>query len=218
MALSLLIFDCDGVILENMDVKIRAFERIGGEVSREMGERLAMYHAMHGGVSRYEKFAWLYRQAYGRNISPEESEALNRRFVEYALEEVAVSPLVRGTQEVLDHWKGRVPMYVASGAPQEELVFLLEKRGLAHYFNAMYGYPPPKEHLLPRILKEVGCPPGEAVMVGDSGYDLRAAEHAGTLFYGRGELFKGGDYPWHEDMTRLNGYLENLYLENLSRD
>ena len=210
MGLSLLIFDCDGVILESMDVKTRAFERIGNDFGKEMGERLAMYHAINGGVSRYEKFEWLYRMVYGRSITPDESAVLNGRFVDYALEEIATSPLVAGTCDVLERWQGRVPMYVASGAPQEELVFLLEKRGLGHYFNGIYGSPPSKGPLLLKILQETGSPPEETLMIGDSAYDLRAAEQAGTLFYGRGGRFKYGPHPWHEDLTRLNDYLEHL--------
>ena len=210
MPLSLLIFDCDGVILESMDVKTRAFQRIGQDFGPEMGDRLAMYHAMRGGVSRFEKFAWLYQEVYGRDIRPDEAQALNQRFVGYAMEEIAACKLVNGTREVLKRWKGRVPMYVASGAPQEELVFLMEKRGLAAYFDGIYGWPPPKGELLLRILRQSGCAPEETVMIGDSSYDLRAAEQAGTLFYGRGDMFRGGPYPWHKDLTRLNEYLESL--------
>lgn len=210
MPLSLVIFDCDGVLLENMDVKAAAFRRIGDNFSREMGDRLAMYHALRGGVSRFEKFDWLYRMTLGRSPTDEEAAALNERFVQYALEAVAVSPLVKGAREALERWKGRKPLYVASGAPQKELEFILEKRGLAHYFDGIYGYPPAKTELLRQILADSGLPARETVMIGDSRYDLQAAEEAGTLFYGRGEFFRDGQYPWHDDLTKLNEYLEGL--------
>ena len=35
MALSLIVFDCDGVLLESVDVKTRAFARIGEEYGAE---------------------------------------------------------------------------------------------------------------------------------------------------------------------------------------
>lgn len=210
MALSLLVFDCDGVILESLDVKTRAFYRIGLDFGQEAAERLVMYHRLHGGVSRYEKFTWLYEQFADHPITDEEKKALNDRFVNVALDEITRCALVPGVQATLDAWKGRVPMYVASGAPEEELRFVLERRGLSGYFDDIRGYPPHKTYLLEAIVSRSGVDPAQCVMVGDSVTDLRAAESVGTLFYGRGSDFSGGPWPWHDDLTRLNEYLESL--------
>lgn len=210
MALALLVFDCDGVILESVDVKTQAFRRIGEAFSQEIADRLVMHHSMHGGVSRYKKFAWLYEECLGRGITPEEEAELNERFVRYALEEIMLCPLVPGILDVLERWNGRVPMYVASGAPQEELEFVLQKRNLAGYFDGICGYPPGKTELLQGILQKTGAAPSDTVMVGDAATDMYAAEAAHTLFYGRGEFFRTGSWPWHSDLTKLNAYLESL--------
>jgi phosphoglycolate phosphatase-like HAD superfamily hydrolase len=210
MSLALIIFDCDGVLLESVEAKTRAFRRIGAEFSPEAAERLAEYHLLHGGVSRSEKFAWLFREILGRRILPEENESLCRRFADYCLEEVCASDFVPGALEVLDRWRGRLPLHVASGTPQGELVDVLTRRGLAGYFAGMSGYPPDKAGLLRNILDGSGLPPGEALMVGDSLTDQQAAEMAGTLFYGRGSAFRASGWPWHPDLRRLNAYLERL--------
>lgn len=210
MALELIVFDCDGVILESLDIKTLAFHRVGLDYGQEAADRLVMHHRMHGGVSRYEKFAWLYDNFVGRPITEEEKKALNEKFVAIALEEITRCALVKGMQEVLDAWQGRLPMYVASGAPQEELAFVLERRGLAPYFKGIFGYPPHKTALLRTIVEAEGADPGHVLMVGDSFTDQRAAEDVGTLFYGRGKEFLPSGHPWHEDMTRLNDYLESL--------
>ncbi|MDR1945658.1 MAG: HAD family hydrolase [Desulfovibrio sp.] len=204
----LVVFDCDGVILESMDVKTRAFRRIGAEFGEEAADRLALYHSLRGGVSRYEKFAWLYREVLGREISDEEKERLNEKFTDAALAEVMDCPLVPGMAEVLDRLYGRLPLYVASGAPQEELRFILEKRGLSRYFEDIRGYPPAKHLLLKSIVEKSGADPARCVMVGDAYTDLEAARHAGTLFYGRGELFRDSGLPGHEDMSRFTVWLE----------
>lgn len=210
MALSLLVFDCDGVILESLDIKTMAFRRIGLDFGQEAADSLVMYHRLHGGVSRYEKFAWLYERFAGRAITDEEKVALNERFVAAAMEEIAVCALVPGVEETLSAWKGRVPMYVASGAPEEELKFVLERRGLAGYFEGIRGYPPQKTALLDAIVRKTGLKAEECVMVGDSLTDMYAAQSVGTLFYGRGETFKDSPWPWHHDLTRLNDYLLGL--------
>ena len=210
MALSCLIFDCDGVILESVPVKTRALARLAEPFGPEAVDRLLMYHKAHGGVSRYKKFEWLYREVLGREITRAELEDLGRRFVELAFEEVCRCDLVPGVEAVLTRWQGRTPMYVCSGAPHEELNVILEGRGLHHYFAGIFGSPPAKTELLREIIRLAGVDPASAVMVGDSVTDLDAAEAVGTLFYGRGGELRGGSFPWGEDLTGLNAWLEAL--------
>ena len=146
MALSLIVFDCDGVILESVDAKTKAFGQVAGPLGAEARDRLLLYHTLHGGVSRREKFAWLYREVFHREITPEEMEDCCARFVSYALDNVLNAPLVPGVMDVLERWHGRVPMYVCSGTPQEELQSVLEQRGLARYFTGICGTPPPRRN------------------------------------------------------------------------
>ena len=88
--------------------------------------------------------------------------------------------------DVLERWHGRVPMYVCSGTPQEELQSVLEQRGLARYFTGICGTPPAKAELLKGIVRKERIDPADAVMVGDATTDSDAAEAAENLFYGRG--------------------------------
>ena len=210
MALSLIVFDCDGVLLESVDAKTRAFARIGRDFGQEAEDRLVLFHALHGGVSRREKFAWLYSEVLGRTITDAEQEALCTKFVDYCFDEIRICQMVPGVEEVLRTWHGRVPMYVASGAPHEELHIVLKERGLAHYFEGIFGSPPGKTVLLRNIVAATGADPSQTIMIGDSQTDLSAAEAVGTLFYGRGECFKSSGQPWHHDLTALNAYLEAL--------
>ena len=210
MALSCIVFDCDGVILESVPVKTHAFARIAAPFGAEAVDRLVRHHKRHGGVSRYQKFEWLYREVLGREITQEELEVLGRRYAEIAFEEVCRCALVPGVEEVLKRWKGRVPMYVCSGAPHEELNLILRGRGLTPYFAGIYGSPPAKAELLRGIIDRAGVEPATAVMIGDSDTDLDAAVRVGTLFYGRGGELEGGSFPWGEDLTGLNTWLESL--------
>lgn len=213
MALSLIVFDCDGVLLESVEVKTQAFARIGEEFGPEARDKMVAYQRMHGGVSRYKKFEWLYRDVLGRSISEEELSALNEKFVQYAYDAVMHCPLVPGAQEVLERWHGRTPMHVASGAPHGELVRILEARGLSRYFAGIQGSPPGKTEVLRGIVTQAGVHPSDVIMIGDASTDQYAAEAVRTQFYGRGEYFRHSGYPWHEDLTRLNEHLEALFAE-----
>jgi phosphoglycolate phosphatase-like HAD superfamily hydrolase len=86
MPLQCLVFDCDGVILDSVPVKTRAFARLAEPFGPEARDRFVMYHTVHGGVSRYKKFEWFFREVLGREISQEESTQWGRRFAEYALD------------------------------------------------------------------------------------------------------------------------------------
>ena len=210
MALSLIVFDCDGVILESVDAKTKAFGQVAEPLGAEARDRLLLYHSLHGGVSRREKFAWLYREVFHREITPEEMEDLCARFVTYALDNVLNAPLVPGIMDVLERWHGRVPLYVCSGTPQEELQSVLEQRGLARYFTGICGTPPAKAELLKGIVRKERIDPADAVMVGDAPTDSDAAEAAETLFYGRGAFFENATCPHGPDLLGLNDWLEEL--------
>lgn len=207
MALQYLVFDCDGVILDSVPVKTRAFGRVAEPFGPEARDRLLMFHKVHGGVSRYEKFAWLYETVLGRHITPEESRRLGEQFAQYVQEELRSCPLIPGIQEVLDTWQGSMPLFVCSGTPQEELLSVLHVRGLDGYFTGIYGTPPAKAALLARIVREQKANPADVLMVGDAPTDLDAALAAETQFYGVGSLLKGGSFPWGEDLTGLNAWI-----------
>ena len=152
MALKCLVFDCDGVILDSVPVKTRAFARLAEPYGEEARDRFVMYHTVHGGVSRYKKFEWFFREILDREITPVESEEWGRRFAEYALDEVRRCELIPGIARVLEHWQGKLPLYVCSGAPHEELNFILKERGLDSCFTGIYGSPPSKAKLLAMIV------------------------------------------------------------------
>ncbi len=210
MALSLLMFDCDGVILEAVDVKAEAFAKLGEPLGRETADRMRVFHYMNGGVNRVEKFRWFYRTFHGREATEAELKDMAGRFAELALEGVRASALVPGITDVLNRWHGKVPMGVCSGSPQDELRELLEFRGLSRYFDIISGAPPSKAIRLQRIVRAANIVPEDAVMVGDAFADMDAAKTAGTRFYGRGPRFENSGCPWHHDLTRLNEWLEAL--------
>ena len=207
MRLECLVFDCDGVLLDSVPVKTRAFARLAEPFGPEARDRFVMYHSVHGGVSRYKKFAWFFREVLGREISQEESEEWGQRFAAYALDEVRRCPLIPGALETLERWHGVLPLYVCSGAPQEELSLVLRERGLEHYFAAIHGSPPGKASLLAQVVHEASVMPEATLMVGDAVTDRNAAEEVGTLFYGVGEGLRGGPFPWGADLTELNDWI-----------
>lgn len=210
MRLAALVFDFDGIILESVNAKTEAFRALAMPWGKEAADALAAYHLKHGGVSRYLKFEWFFKEVLGKPLSQERSEELGREFSRLCLAGVKAAPFVPGFLQVLSVAHGRWPLYVASGTPHEELRDILQCRELSGFFKEVFGTPPSKSELLQKAVSAAGAKPAEVLMIGDSHTDLEAAVAVGTAFYGRGDYFKGKDVIWSEDLTGLAVYLNSL--------
>lgn len=204
-AFDLLVFDCDGVLLDSVAVKTDTFGKLFEHLGPEAVDYVKDHHLRHGGVSRYAKFEHYFQKFMGRSISAEESAALDRRFNEIALEQLLITPPIAGAREFLETHQGEWPMYVASGAPDRDLRIILEKMGLAPYFRGIHGSPTPKAELLAMIVDQEEADPRRTLMIGDSNTDLDAANAVGTRFLGVGEF--PPPHPWMPDLTGLYDFL-----------
>ncbi len=203
VGISLVVFDCDGVILESVDVKTRAFGQIVEEYGPEAVVRMTEYHLSHGSVSRFRKFEWFYDEVLGRKIAEDELQALGRKFRRLVFEGVMRSLMVPGIMETFESLHGRLPMYVASGTPSDELLQILTARNLTRFFKGTCGAPPGKTELLRRIIEQECIDPNDTLMVGDSSTDLDAAISCGTKFYGISAQFAETAWPFGHDCTAL---------------
>ena len=52
----IIVFDCDGVILNSNKIKTEAFENSVRYLGDEAAKSLRNYHIQNGGISRYQKF------------------------------------------------------------------------------------------------------------------------------------------------------------------
>ena len=78
------IFDCDGVILDSNQVKSRAFYDTALPYGTNVAEKFLTYHREFGGVSRFEKFRYLFADILGMDhLEPDLQMAL-LRFSEFA--------------------------------------------------------------------------------------------------------------------------------------
>lgn len=204
--------DFDGVVLESVDVKTRAFEALFLDEGREAADRVVAYHEANGGISRYEKFRWAYREVLRRPLSDAQEKALGDRFNALVEEAVSSAEWVPGAREFIASWSAILPLYVASGTPQEELRRVVERRGLTPSFRGVYGSPRGKAEILRMIAADLACPADRLVMVGDSVNDLEGARTAGARFVGRR---RGADpfppnTPLVEDLRALDEALRHL--------
>ncbi|MGB3114366.1 MAG: HAD-IA family hydrolase, partial [Candidatus Omnitrophota bacterium] len=203
-----IIFDFDGVIAESMDVKREAFRELFKE-HREKVDEIERFHMDNGGMSRYDKFRYIYKNILGRELSRERFEKLCASFHELVVDKVVEAPFVKGAREVLDRSLGRYPMYIVSGTPEDEINEIVKRRGLNKYFIGIYGSPAGKAESINKILGENGYNRKKTLFIGDSKNDLQAAQETGVTFIAR---VAGQRQEWSDSgyVSRVMPDLEGL--------
>lgn len=202
-------FDFDGVILDSVDVKTRAFACMFRQYGPEIEKAVVDYHLANGGVSRYEKFKYYYKNLLQKNIDSEELQSLGEKFSEMVIEKVINSEFIPGALETLQALrKQKTPCFIASGTPDEEIKSIVRHKGLGPYFKEVHGSPQKKEHIIIDISKRHGLKISKCLFVGDAITDYNAAYKCGTNFLGIVKDKFKSPFPentWITDCMTLGG-------------
>jgi len=181
-----LLFDFDGVILESAGIKTAAYRKLLEENnSPEKVDDFMEYHAANTGISRYVKIQYFYEQILGSKLTDTKKEELINKFSEIVFNEILQASFVKGMPEFLEENYKKLPLFVVTGTPTEEINLIIKKRKLNFYFKEVHGAPGEKKDIIFDILNRYKWDPGEAVFFGDAQSDLRAAEETGVIFVAR---------------------------------
>ena len=212
----IIILDFDGVILESVDVKTRAFRELFSFTPQHVDE-IVNFHVQNGGMSRFDKFRYFYKNIIKEPLSDEQYDFLCDRFSELVFDGVLKSTFVSGAENFLKHFSAKTSLFVVSATPASELTEIVRQRGLLDYFNDIYGSPRTKHECIEEILTNMNCPKENAIFVGDALNDYKAAKKAGVRFVGRvksGDINIFKEYDGVEivvsDLDELQSYLEGL--------
>lgn len=188
-----IVFDFDGVILDSVGIKTRAFMRLFEGYGDEVVEKVIAHHEANGGISRFRKFEYIYEHFLKKPLGDEEKARLGEEFMAMAFEEVIKAEWIPGALEFLQKYSDRYACFVASGTPQEELRRIVDARGLNSFFVETFGSPTAKPDIVRDILKRHGFEAGEVAFIGDATTDYDAAMETGLRFFG---VESGGQNPF----------------------
>jgi phosphoglycolate phosphatase-like HAD superfamily hydrolase len=214
-----IIFDLDGVIIESAGIKTEAFRTLFSDYPERLPEIIA-YHQKNAGISRYNKFRYIYGCILGRELSKEKERELGEKFSQIALDKILRAPLVAGVEDFLKNNYRRYMLFVASGTPDEELGFILSQRGLVNYFKGAYGTPQTKTQITKRILDEHQLANREAVFIGDAESDKIATVETGVTFIARMNMSDKtlDNCTWKiKDFTEFDKILDKILKTALAR-
>ena len=130
----IIIFDCDGVILNSNAIKTEAFYESILEYGEENATELVNYHKSKGGVSRYKKFDHFFQDILNieGGYSKKKAKALDN--FSYILKELILNCEVsEGLYDLYAH-KADQKWMVASGSDEKELNEVLLEKKVSHFF------------------------------------------------------------------------------------
>jgi phosphoglycolate phosphatase-like HAD superfamily hydrolase len=184
-AVRTIILDFDGVIVDSNGVKTAAFADVFARFPEHL-ERMMAYHHDNVSMSRFDKFDYLLRECLHRPDDAGLRQELADDFSRCTLDRVVACPFVTGAERFLQEFSGKTALYLASVTPQHDLDEILERRELRHFFRGVYGCPPwSKESAIRDVLRIEHISPQQAVLIGDSDGDRRAAAATGIQFVAR---------------------------------
>ena len=86
MGICIIIFDFDGVILESVSVKTEAFRKLFSFAPEHIDE-IIQYHKDNGGMSRYDKFRYIYKSILREDLTQQKFEELSEKFADIVFNE-----------------------------------------------------------------------------------------------------------------------------------
>lgn len=207
------IYDCDGVMFDSFEANLAYYDRIMAmldkpPLSREDGE---LMHVLHTCAS----------QDVLRRIFPDEASWNAAMGCAHAVDYGELIPLLRmedGFRETLEALTPQVMLAVCTNRAKT-MEMVLQYFDLARYFGcvmtaARVTNPKPHPEPLLKVLEHCRIGPDEALFVGDSDLDRRAALSAGIPFVAyKADLPAFARIDRHGDiLTLLSGPPSPLYL------
>ena len=175
----IVLFDCDGVILDSNEIKSDAFYNCALRFGKAEAQWLKEFNKENGGVSRYKKFELFARRQSPENLLGLADELISR----YEREVVGKLLVCPASQTLLENVEHRGVWAVISGGDQNELRDLFSRRGLSDQFNGgIYGSPRDKFELVEEEISPMISESVRVLFVGDARLDAKVAKTFGFDF------------------------------------
>jgi len=215
---SALIFDLDGTLIDTVYAHVFAWQRALAEEGMPIdGWRIHRRIGMSGGL-----FARAVAREVGRDLSPEETEAIQLRHGAIFRELLPERRPLPGGRELLEHLRARGIVHgIATSGRRPEIDLSLEALGVGDETVVIDRGDVPRAKPAPDLFlacqAALGVEPDDCYVVGDAVWDILAARRAHMLSvgllsggYGTDELLSAGAYRVYDDTAELHASLDEL--------
>ena len=174
-------WDFDGVIKDSVEVKSNAFESLFLPFGKKFSKKIRRHHEKNGGMSRFDKFS-IYLAWAGQDPTKRIVDQYADKFSLLVKQKVIDSSWVDGIKEYLQEHYDKQQFFLITATPQLEIEYILDQLKIKLYFQKVIGSPINKGKAVESLLKEYDIDPLQAIMVGDSISDYKAAESNHVAF------------------------------------
>jgi HAD superfamily hydrolase (TIGR01549 family) len=182
--IKVVIFDFDGVLVESVEIKNQAFQKVFKDKNDFFVKEIGKYCNNNPGVTRKKKFTHILNKILNESPTKEKVQRLSAQFSQLTNESIIAASEVKGASKFIkanDHYR----LYIASATPQKDLKYIVEMKKWKEYFCQIYGTPLSKEDIINKIIQKEECSVSEVVLIGDTVVDQEAANKVGVLFIAR---------------------------------
>jgi phosphoglycolate phosphatase-like HAD superfamily hydrolase len=180
--ISTIFFDFDGVVLDSVDVKTKAFMHLYSEFGEKIVSAVKKHHLENGGMSRYEKFSFYHKNYLGIEISEAEINSLAENFSTLVVQKVIESDPIPGSLDFVDKYYNLYDMFIVSGTPQKEIRQIANSLQLTNKMKGIFGSPKKKEIHVEDIIRLNNYNRSDCLFIGDAKADYTAALVNDTRF------------------------------------
>ncbi len=216
----LVIFDCDGTLVDSQHIIIEAMQATFDKVGLPRLEDMRIRSTV--GLSVLEAITMLRPDDDAKAIE-EMSDVFKREFYRMRVEEAAQpDPLYPGTREAIRSLQDAGYLLgVATGNSQRGLARVIHEHDLDGVFVTLQtadGHPSkPHPSMIHTAVAEAGADITSTIMVGDTSYDMMMARSAGSHavgvkwgYHSESELLEGGAHHLLEAYSELPPIAELL--------
>lgn len=186
--MKLILFDCDGTIVDSQHIIVAAMETAFTEAGRVVPPRAAILSVV--GLSLVPAVSRLLPVGTDRFEAERLAQAYKDGFQTLRRDPANHEPLYPGARNVIEELAARddVVLGVATGKSRRGVDVLFEREGLARYFSTIQTADdhPSKPHpsMILKGMRETLARPDQTVMIGDTTYDMDMARAAGVVALG----------------------------------
>ncbi len=189
-ALKLVIFDCDGTIIDSQDIIIQAMTMAFKKADIAVPTAASIRGII--GLSLEEAVMTV----AGLQDQPNDTlcdhliEGYKQAFVTLRNQADHNEPMYQGARDVIESLAGRddILLGIATGKSRKGLDVVLERENLSQHFHILKTADdaPSKPHpgMIDQAIKEMGVSKNQTVMIGDTSFDMVMAHNAGVMGIG----------------------------------